>query len=118
MKQVNCNVYTHRDDQSSNGAAIDSSQLVSSSFHIVPGKNDDAGTLKIQASNDEFNGAQNFAPTNWVDIPNATSSISSGAPALITIANLSYRWLRVSYTRSGGGSSTTFMVVNMFAVSV
>lgn len=119
MKYANVNVLSGSDASSINGAQIDANQLISSSFMIYFGDATAAGTVKIQASNDVCaygNLAQDFTVTNWVDIPNATVTIASGASALITIPQMAYRWIRPVYTRSGGGSSTINVV--MFALSV
>lgn len=119
MRHNNIVALSAVDTASINGPQIDSIGLVSASFHIYFGDATAAGTVKIQASND-INNARNmaaidgFVVTNWVDIPNATATIASGAPALITISQLSYGWLRVVYTRSGGGSTTIH--VNMDAL--
>jgi len=120
MRNVNCTVLSASDSASHNSAAIDSNQLVSASFHAYFGDSGVGGTLKIQASNDEYNARYNypegsFAPTNWVDVPNASATITSGSSALITIAQTCYRWMRVVFTYSSGGSST--IVVNMNALS-
>jgi len=117
MKQINCSILSAVDTASQTGAAVEASQLVSMSAHAYFGDVTAAGTLKLQASNDpDAQGpVSTFVPTNWVDIPSASAAIAAGAPALITIANMSYRWVRAVYTRTGGGSST--INVNMFAIS-
>jgi len=109
-------VLSAADTVSQNGAAIPSDQLVTASFQAVFGDATAAGTVQVQASNDVSNQAQNFVPTNWSNIPNASATIASGASALITINVLSYNYIRVIYTSVSGGSST--IVVTMFAVSV
>lgn len=117
MHYVNAPVLSAVDTASQNGVQIDSHQYKNVSFHAYFGDATAAGTLKVQASNDLcFDGYQAntaFTVTNWVDIPNASAAIASGAPALITLVNAPYRWLRVVYTRSGGGSTT--ITVNMLA---
>jgi hypothetical protein len=119
MRQVNVNVLSAVDTASHNGAQIDSNQLYNISFQAVFGDTSAAGTFFIQGSNDVCpvgQGAQLFVVTNWTNIPNATSTITAGASALILIAPTCYRWLRAVYTRSSGGSST--INVNMFAQGV
>ncbi len=119
MKYVNCNVLSASDASSQNGIVIESSQLFSASFQAYFGDSTASGTLKIQASNDEFNAfyqPSTFTPTNWVDIPNASSTVTSGASVLISLQYLSYRWMRVVYTSSSGGSST--INVNMMALAL
>ncbi len=122
MKYLNTPIISAPDTASHTSAAIDSQQLIGASFHIYFGDNTVAGSVKIQASNDvcstNYSATFNFAPTHWVDIPGASVSIIAGAPELITLPNTStmYRWMRVVYTFSSGGSST--INVNMFAASV
>lgn len=62
-----------------------------------------AGTLKIQCSNDPVN------PTNWNDVPLATAAVASGALTMTPILStpLCYKWLRVSFTSSGGAGTLT-----------
>lgn len=119
MKNVNCIALSAPDTASADGSQIDANQLVSASFAIIFGDATAAGTVKVQASNDICNDryqANAFTVTNWVDIPTQTATITTGTSALLTIANMSYRWIRVVYTRTSGGSST--IVVNMNALSV
>lgn len=117
MQFINTSALSAVDTASQNGIALDSHIWVSASFHCYFGDATAAGTLKIQASNDINNNqynSQNFQPTNWVDVPNQSATISSGASALLTISNSSYRWLRAVYTRSSGGSTT--INVNVMAL--
>lgn len=119
MRNTNCQILSGANTGSVNGSQIDANQLVSASFHAFQGDGTAAGTVKIQASNDVCaygNLAADFVVTNWVDIPSATASVASGGPVLITIAQMSYRWIRAVYTRTSGGSST--VVVNMNALSI
>lgn len=119
MKYVNSQVLSAADTSSQNGNQIDANQLISASFHAYFGDGSANGTVKIQGSNDITNqgyNPDNFVVSNWTDVPNASASITSGASALITINQLSYRWLRVVYTRSSGGSST--VTANMFGISI
>lgn len=117
MHYLNVSCLSADDSVSQTSGPLDSNQWVSVSFHAYFGDATAAGTFKIQASNDENNNNYNtqaFQPTHWVDVPSQTASIASGASALLTISNCSYRWLRVVYTRSGGGSTT--INVNLFAL--
>ena len=118
MRNVTCNVLSAVDTASANGIQISSSQLISASWQIVFGDATAAGTFKIQASNDICNNlyeTDNFVVTNWTDIPSATTSIASGASALITLSVINYAWVRAVFVRSGGGSTT--VSVNMNALS-
>jgi hypothetical protein len=117
MKNSNALVLSGSDTASHNGVQIDASQVYSASFHAVFGDSTAVGTVKVQASNDIcYDGYSPgaFTVVNWVDVPNASASVSSGAPALITIPNVSYRWMRVVFTYSSGGSST--ITVNMMVL--
>lgn len=115
MRNVNCIALSAVDTASQNGIQIDANQLVSVSFHAYFGDASANGTLKLQASNDIFNDryqASNFTVAHWVDIPNATASITSGSSGVITIPQACYRWMRVVYTRSSGGSTTITVEMN------
>lgn len=101
-----------------NSSKCDANQLVSASFHVIFSGSDAAGTLTIQASNDptgEGNTAANFTPTNWVDIPSASCTPTVAGSFLITIAQLTYRWVRVVWTRTSGTGTVT---VNMNALGI
>lgn len=116
MKFTNCTVLSAPDNASANGIQIEASQLYAASFHAHFGDNTAAGTIKLQASNDlceVFYLPSTFTVTNWVDIPNQSATITSGASALLTLTTCTYRWLRVVYTSSSGGSTT--VNITMFA---
>lgn len=117
MHFLNASALSAVDSASQTGSPLDANQWVSASFHAYFGDATAAGTVKLQASNDinttQYN-SQNFQPTNWVDVPSQSATIAAGASALLTIPNCSYRWLRVVYTRSAGGSTT--INVNVMAL--
>lgn len=110
------------DTTSQTSGKIDSNQLLGASFQVFFGDSTVGGSVKIQASNDlcpqNYSAVYNFTPTNWVDIPSASATITAGAPVLITIPNTSllFRWMRVVFTETTPGTST--ITVEMFAVSV
>ncbi len=118
MHYVNKVCLSSSDGTTKNGDTLDSNQWVSASFQLFTGGSGDSGTFKLQASNDvtpigySANPA-NFQPTNWVDIPDQSESIASGASALLTISNSAYRWIRAVYTRAGGSDAVT---VQFFAI--
>jgi hypothetical protein len=102
MRNLNTNVLSEDDNISSVGEAINANQLVSASFHVYFGDALAAGTVKLQASNDVPNdravvAISGFQPTNWVDIPNQSTSVASGASKLLTVVNMAYQWIRVVY---------------------
>ena len=97
------------------GSAIDVNQVVSASFQAVFGGSI-GGTVKIQCSNDlPTNERQLFVPTNWSDIPNATSTITAGAGPAIVIGNMCFSYIRAVWTYSSGSATT--VVVNMNVLS-
>lgn len=119
MKTVNANVLSAADTASINGPAIIADQLVSVSFQALFADTAAAGTVKIQASNDippAGNIPNNFVPTHWSDVASATSTVVAGVAPIILIPQISFRWLRVSFTATTVGTST--MSVNMFAFGV
>ncbi len=117
MRNVNLNIISAQENQTTNSAAIDANQLVSASFMSYCGDNQGTGTLKIQASNDpaparNMTAIDGFTPTNWVDVPNQSASVTSGASALLTIAQSTYRWLRAVWTATGTGIQTVATVAD------
>ena len=100
------------------GAAIDSNQAVSGSFCPIFGDTAATGTVKIQCSNDSAgpSGYRNtFVPTNWSDIPNATSTIAAGVGPAIVIPNMAFGYIRAVFTGSGG---STTIIVNATLLSI
>jgi hypothetical protein len=103
MRNLCENTLSGADNLAVNGEQIDANQLVSASFHAYFGDAHAAGTFKLQASNDECtfgNLAANFLVTNWIDIPNQTSAVSAGTSALLTVGQMTYRWIRAVWTPS------------------
>lgn len=106
------------DTASQTGSSVNVNQVVSASFQPIFGDVTAAGTVKLQASNDLPPQGQQFpfVPTNWADIPNATSAITAGVGSMIVIGNMCFQSIRAVYTRTSGGSST--VVVKMNALSI
>lgn len=121
MRKVNVNIISAPSNASITSGKIDANQLVSVSFLANFTNGDEAGTVKIQGSND-MNVDQyqpgTDTPINWCDIPTQSAAITAGASALLTINQCCYRWLRVVYTRTSGGAANKVINVNMFALSV
>ena len=115
MKNVQAIILNAASNASQNGSQIDASELVSASFQSLFTAGDEAGTIKIQASNDIITGSPGTV-TNWTDIPNAAASVSSGSAALIVISQVTARYIRAIYTRSGGGASNKVVKVQMFGL--
>lgn len=121
MRNLNLTILSADDSVSQTSSLIDANQLIAISFHAFFGDASANGTVKVQASNDICNDRpmaqpSNFTPTNWVDIPNASATVASGASALITIPQCCYRWLQAVWTNSSGGS--TKITVNIDALSI
>lgn len=119
MKNTNAVVLSALGDASRTGAAIDASQIYQATFQPIFVDATATGTVKIQMSNDVCNSGtlpSSFTPTHWSDIPSATSTITSGVGAPITLSITSVRWLRVVFTRSAGGAS--LVTVTMFAIDI
>lgn len=92
---------------SSTSNAVDANQLVSASVQSSFSDTSAAGSVKLQASNDPAVGNRgNFVPTNWTDIPNTSSTITSGGSALVTIANMAYGYIRAVWTNTVLGAQT------------
>lgn len=109
MRQESILILSGLSTTTTTGAAKDSSQLVNMTFQGYSTVADGDGTLKIQASNDPVpSGAMRsqFTPTNWVDIPNASASITSGGSALIILSNVAIGWVRAVYTKGVDGTGT------------
>lgn len=101
--------------------AIDCSQIIAMSLMVVTtGGAAPTFTAKIQVSNDPVN-ARNMpggippAPTNWVDLPTATVSVTTNGALLIPKMDMAYGWLRVVITT---GSGTGTVSANLFGLCV
>lgn len=113
MRNFNGIALSGQENQSINGTQFDSNQWVSASFHAFFGDAQGTGTFKLQVSNDT--GAQgsgyaaaqdSYAATNWVDIPSQTAAVTTGTSAILTVPNMSYRWIRAVWAATGLGIQT------------
>jgi hypothetical protein len=120
MRQVNDKVLSGLDAVSINGKQIDTNQMINMSFHCILSDATAAGSFSLQASNDISQippGQGSFTATNWVDIPNATVTMTAGTQqALIMLSELSFRWVRAVWTQTTPGTGT--VVVNRFGQGV
>lgn len=82
-------------------AAISSRELFYCSAQITA-TGSGAGTLIIQASNDEP--TNSTAPVNWSAIPSATITVTGAGAYLIPKIELCYQWVRLVYTNTGSGT--------------
>lgn len=95
------------------GAAFDVNQAVSASFCASTADATAAGTFKVQCSADIITNGS--APSNWNDIPNATSVMAAGVAPAIVIGNMCFKYIRVVFTRTAGASTVS---VNMNYLSI
>lgn len=112
MRQAIVQILNADNSASATGSAFQVKQAVSASFTVINGDLTAAGTLKLQCSNEYTTGT----PTEWNDIPNATSSIASGVGSAILVPNMCFAYIRAVYTRSGGGSSTIRVNMNYLSI--
>lgn len=114
MRQATLEIMSGDDSGNITGSAFNMQQAVSGSIVPICGDVTATGTLKVQISNDLV--LNNAAPTNWADLPNATSAISSGVGPAIMLNNMAYAYLRVVYTRSSGGTTTLKARLNYLSI--
>lgn len=116
MRNAQIRILSGASTASVTGAAFDVNQVVSASFTIITGDALTAGTVKLQCSNDIVanNQRATFVPTNWSDIPNATSTVTAGVAPAIVVGNMAFSYIRAMFTQSGG---TTTIAVNMNSLS-
>lgn len=101
MRQVNENIIAVQNAATLTTAAIPAQNLFNCSAQLAA-TGSAAGTLKIQASNDNpVNGA---APTNFSDIPSASIAVSGAGAFLIPKTDLCYQYVRLVYTNTGTGT--------------
>lgn len=114
MRQAIAQIMNAADTGNITGSAFDVNQAISASFVPICGDATAAGTIKLQCSNDIItNGA---APTNWADIPNATSVVASGVGPAIVIGNMCFKYIRAVYTRTSGGTTTLALNMNYLSI--
>ena len=103
MRQVNQNIIPVQSAATVTTAAIPALNLFYASAQIAATGAGAAGTLVMQASNDDLTAA-NAVPVNWSNIPSATIAVSGAGAFLIPKIELSYQWVRLVYTNSGTGT--------------
>ena len=103
MREVNVNVIPVQIAATVNSSAVPALNLFSCSVQIAA-TGAAAGTLVLQASNDETSVGYATVPTNWSNIPSATVTVSGAGAYLIPKLDVCYQFLRVSYTNTGTGT--------------
>jgi hypothetical protein len=97
-----------------NSAKIDARQVYALSAIITSSDGTNAGTLKLQGSNDicAFGNMAipDFTPTNWADITSATVTVAAGAIGYIAITQVCFAWIRAVWTPSAGAGTITVTV--------
>jgi hypothetical protein len=99
-------------------AAIDAGYLLYASAQAIVTGSSPVGVLSFQGSNDPCafgNLAVDFTPTHWTDINNASVNVTSTGTFLIPRIDVSYRWIRLSFTYTSGSGAVT---VNTFLIGV
>lgn len=127
MRNIQATILNEDDDASKTGDAVDAGQLVSASFCAIFGDTDAAGTVKIQCSNwnpaasgyrASADGRTPRVPpeSTWCDVPNATTSITSGVGSAIVIPNMAFSYIRAVFTSSNAGATTVEVQMNALSM--
>lgn len=80
----------------------------------VTGGASPSGTMKIQYSDDvppSENLIMFFTPTNWYDVPNATTTITANGTYSIPETEVAYRFLRLAYAKTSGTGTLTAQIM-------
>jgi hypothetical protein len=100
-----------------NSSKIDTRQVYTVSLVMTSSSGSNAGTIKLQGSNDICgfgNVAANFTPTTWVDLPSTivdgSGTVAAGATVTLVVKQLCYAWLRAVWTPSAGAGTITATV--------
>lgn len=91
-------------------SAIDGDQLISMSLQAIA-TGTIAGTIKLQFSNDAPSNLS--GPTNWSDITSASVAVSGAEVVAIMKTDISYRWIRATYTATSGAGNLTINVMSL-----
>jgi hypothetical protein len=117
MRNVPVQILNMADTGSKTGLAFETQQIYSASFCPIFGDTSAAGTVKIQGSNDSPVGPiAQFIPTNWNDIPNATSLIVAGLGPAIIVQTLNFQFIRAVFTSTNSGNTTIVVNASLYSV--
>jgi hypothetical protein len=102
---------------STNSDALDAGNIYSASVQVVSTGAASAGTCVLQGSNDMPSSGSpyptnQFVPTNWTNIANATTTISGASTYLIPVTSICHQFLRVVYTSTATGVQTITTVAD------
>lgn len=103
MRQENINIIPVQAAGTVTTPAISALNLFCCSIQIAATGAGAAGTLQLQASNDDPK-ASNAVPTNWSNISGAAVTVSGAGAMLIPKTDLCYQWVRLVYTNTGTGT--------------
>lgn len=103
MRQENVNIIPLQAAATITSSSLDSRNLISMSLQLVA-TGAAAGTLKVQASNDNPQTPGN--PVNFTDISGASVAVSGAGSYLIPQTDLCYEFIRAVYTNTGAGTLT------------
>lgn len=102
-----------------NSGKIDARQVYSLSLVMTSSAGANAGTVKLQGSDDICafgNVAAAFTPATWVDIPSSlidgSGTVAAGATVTLVVKQLCYAWIRAVWTPAGGAAGTITAIVN------
>jgi hypothetical protein len=113
MRQLNQAIVNAASNATTTFSQIDVGQMYEVSLIANFSDAAAAGTLKAQVSNDvPPNGNPlGFIATNWVDLPSATVTVASGATSIVPMpVNMTYRWMRLVWTKTAGAGTITVNV--------
>ena len=94
-------------DETSN--AFFMGQNVAGCFTVINSETSVGGTVQIQGSNDiPIGDPKSYVPaaSSWVNITDATSTITAGVADAIILPTISFQYLRCTFTNSSGGAGT------------
>lgn len=93
---------------SQNFPAVNCDQIYGMSYIARFSDATSSGTVKFQVSGDAPQ-PQNFAfaPTNWVDLPNSSQTVTAGGSVTYNAQQFCYEWIRVVYTRGAGAGTVS-----------
>lgn len=104
-----------------NSDKIDARQVYNLSLVMTSTNGANAGTVKLQGSND-ITGAGNVVSTftpaaaSWADVPTAallgSGTVAAGATVTLLLRQNAYAWIRAVWTPAGGAAGTITAIIN------